>query len=140
MIRRLSSRALLAVIALIGAGMAAAMASGSPGLPRAMTPALPGLWDVSHSADGKNAERVCLPDPSMLAQWEHRSGRCTRVVIEDSGTKAVIQYTCADGGFGRSDLTLLTPRTLRIATQGISQSYPFAYTLHARRVGDCPTH
>lgn len=140
MIRKLPLRARLAVIALFCAGTVAAMASGSPGLPRAMAPALPGLWDVSHSADGKNAERLCLPDPSVLAQWEHRGGRCTRVVIEDSGTKAAIQYTCADGGFGRSDLTLLTPRTLRVATQGISQSYPFAYTLHARRVGDCPKH
>lgn len=137
MIRLFSFRALVPVTLLVVAGMAAAMA---PGMPRAMAPALPGEWDVSRAADGKNAERLCLPDPSLLAQWEHRGGRCTRVVIADSGTKAVIQYTCADGGFGRSDLTLLTPRTLRVETQGISQSYPFAYTLHARRIGDCPKH
>lgn len=106
--------------------------------PRALAGAVPGLWEVSRSADGRDGFRTCLADPATLAQWEHRQGRCTRVVISDSGNKAVIHYTCADGGFGRSDLTLLTPRTMRISTQGISDSYPFAYVLHARRVGDCP--
>ena len=114
------------------------VAAGPAAKPRAMTPAAPGVWDISRSADGHNAERQCLADPSALSQWEHRGGRCTRVVLSDSGTHAVIQYTCADGGFGRSDLTLITPRTLRVQTQGISGGYPFAYTLHARRVGACP--
>jgi hypothetical protein len=60
------------------------------------------------------------------------------MVIADRGTHAVIHYTCADGGFGRSDVTLITPRTLRIVTQGISGGQPFHYQLHARRVGNCP--
>ena len=80
---------------------------------------------------------MCLADPVALAQWEHRGGRCTRVIISDQGNKAVIHYTCADGGFGRSEMTLVTPRTLRIATQGISRDGPFNYVLHARRVGNC---
>jgi hypothetical protein len=108
--------------------------------PKALAPAQPGLWEVSRSADGRDGFRTCVGDVAMLAQWEHRHGRCTRVVISDVGTKASIHYTCADGGFGRSDMTLLTPRTLRISTQGISASYPFAYTLHARRIGNCPAH
>ena len=136
MIRDFSYRATIVAFAAV----CTAVVAGAAAVPRAMAPALPGMWDVSLTADGKNAERLCLADPSLLAQWEQRNGRCTRVVIEDSGTKAVIHYTCADGGFGRSDMTLLTPRTLRIETQGISKSYPFAYTLHARRVGDCPKH
>ena len=32
---------------------------------------------------------------------------------------------------------MLTPRSLRIETQGISDSLPFNYVLQARRVGDC---
>jgi hypothetical protein len=32
---------------------------------------------------------------------------------------------------------VLTPRSLRIATQGISGGLPFNYVLQARRVDDC---
>jgi hypothetical protein len=124
-----------ALIPILLAAAATLVAADSP---RALAQAAPGMWAVSRSADGRDAFRTCLADPALLAQWEHRQGRCTRVVISDSGTNAVIHYTCADGGFGRSDLTLLTPRTIRVSTQGISSSYPFAYVLHARRVGDCP--
>lgn len=133
MIRTPQSR--LAAAVLVAA--AALIAADSP---RALSAAGAGLWEVGLFADGHDAQKICLADPAILTQWEQRSGRCTRVVLSDGDTKAVVQYTCTDGGFGRSDLTMLTPRTLRIATQGISKSYPFAYTLHARRVGDCPAH
>jgi hypothetical protein len=32
---------------------------------------------------------------------------------------------------------LITPRSIRIETQGISGDLPFNYVLQARRVGDC---
>ncbi|MBA3666489.1 MAG: hypothetical protein H0W65_02040 [Sphingomonas sp.] len=105
--------------------------------PRALAPAAGGLWEVATDATGHNAEKVCVPLPEVLAQYEHRSGRCTRVVISDVGTEVVIHYTCADGAFGQSKVTLITPRTLRIDTQGISGGLPFHYQLHARRVGAC---
>lgn len=107
------------------------------GLPQALAGAAGGLWEVGRSADGKDAEKMCLPDPTVLAQWEHRGARCTRVVISDQGTRARFHYTCVNGGFGDSEMTMITPRTLRVMTQGISDNYPFAYTLHARRVGEC---
>jgi hypothetical protein len=97
-----------------------------------------GLWEVSKSATGANAERRCVPQAAALAQWEHRRGQCTRVVISTTASEAVIHYTCAGGGFGQSKLKVITPRTLRIETQGISGGLPFNYVLHARRVGDCP--
>jgi hypothetical protein len=105
--------------------------------PRALGPAEGGLWEVSVSARGADARNVCIANPVELAVWEHRGGRCTRVVISDEGDKTTIHYTCAKGGFGRSDMTLLTPRSLRVATQGISDGAPFNYVLHARRVGNC---
>lgn len=105
--------------------------------PRALSGASGGLWEVSQSATGHNPTRVCVPSPEVLAQYEHRQGRCTRVIISDKGTETVIHYTCADGGFGQSKVTLLTPRSLRIDTQGISGNLPFHYLLHARRVGEC---
>ena len=96
-----------------------------------------GLWEVSKSATGANAERQCVPQAAVLAQWEHRKGQCTRVVISATETEAVVHYTCTGGGFGQSKMRVITPRTLRIETQGISDGFPFSYTLHARRVGDC---
>ena len=96
-----------------------------------------GLWEVSKSAAGTNAERLCVPQAAALSQWEHRKGQCTRVVISSTATDAVIHYTCTGGGFGQSKMHVITPRTLRIETQGISEGFPFSYTLHARRVGDC---
>jgi hypothetical protein len=123
--------ALLGLLPLSAAVLVAATA------PRALLPAMGGLWEVSRTADGHGAQRICVPSPVLLAQYEHRNGRCQRTVIRDVGSQAEISYTCSDGGFGQSKVTLLTPRTMRIETQGISGNLPFHYQLHARRVGDC---
>ena len=105
--------------------------------PRALAPASGGLWEVSRSATGHGATRVCVASAELLAQFEHRQGRCTRVVVKDVGTEALIHYTCATGGFGQSKVTLITPRSLTIDTQGISDNLPFHYQLYARRIGNC---
>jgi hypothetical protein len=123
--------ALLGLLPLPAAVLVAATA------PRALLPAMGGLREVSRTADGHGAQRICVPSPVLLAQYEHRNGRCQRTVIRDVGSQAEISYTCSDGGFGQSKVTLLTPRTMRIETQGISGNLPFHYQLHARRVGDC---
>ena len=123
-------------------GLAAAMGLSAAGLvaavqPRALAPAAGGQWEVSQSANGHDPTRLCVATPDLLAQFEHRNGRCTRTVIRDSGTSTEIHYTCSDGGFGRSVMTLVTPRSLTIDTQGISGGLPFHYKLYARRMGDC---
>ena len=124
-------------IGLVGPLMLAAGLLAAASLPRALAPAQGGLWEVSHSATGHSATRICVASPDLLAQFEHRQNRCTRSVVSDSGTQTLISYNCAGGGFGQSKMTLITPRTLRIDTQGISDNLPFHYQLHARRVGDC---
>ena len=123
----------LTAIALAAAGIALSAAALPPILASSG-----GLWEVSKSATGVNAERLCVPQAAALAQWEHRKGQCTRVVISATETEAVVHYTCSGGGFGESKMRVITPRTLRIETQGISDGFPFNYTLHARRIGDCP--
>ena len=106
-------------------------------IPRALAPAMGGLWEVSRSATGRNPTRICVASPDLLAQFEHRQLRCSRDIVSDRGSEALISYHCPGGGFGQSKVTLITPRTLRIETQGISDNLPFHYQLHARRVGDC---
>ncbi|MDQ3074059.1 MAG: hypothetical protein M3Q88_00400 [Pseudomonadota bacterium] len=105
--------------------------------PSALAPADGGLWQVARSARGAPEQSLCVADPILIGQWEHRGGHCSREILTDQGDKTVITYSCADGGFGRSEITLLTPRTLRVATQGIAAGAPFNYVLHARRVGNC---
>jgi hypothetical protein len=118
--------------ALAGVALAAAAS------PQALSQAQGGLWQVERS--GSTPVRLCIANPLALAQFEHRGSSCSQKVIRDSGTVATIHYTCAGSNFGQSDLTLVTPRSLRVTTQGISANAPFKYTFQARRVGDCPAH
>jgi len=97
-----------------------------------------GLWEIQKS--GAAPVRLCLPNPMVLAQFENRESRCTREVIRDTRSMATVHYSCAGGDFGQSDVTVLTPRSLRVETQGISRNSPFKYVFQARRVGDCPAH
>ena len=97
-----------------------------------------GLWEVSASASGKDAVQRCIRDPLALAQWESRDkARCTRLILDDKPGRVRVQYTCASGDFGRSDMEVITPRSVRIATQGIHDGFPFDQTYHARRLGGC---
>lgn len=96
-----------------------------------------GVWEVSLSATGAHAQRVCVADPAWLAQWESRAATCAREQIGEQANRVTFQYRCSDGAFGRSDVTLLTPRSLRISTQGISRGLPFSYQLYARHIGPC---
>lgn len=128
--RRTWTIALLGLVTIAGAAVAATV-------PRALAPALGGMWEVSQNAAGHNPTRICVASPDLLAQFEHRQQRCSRTVVSDRGAVTLITYDCPGGGFGQSKMTLITPRTIRIDTQGISQNLPFHYQLHARRVGDC---
>ena len=81
--------------------------------------------------------RQCVADIAALARFEHRAKNCTAKVIRASAF-GEFDYSCGAAGFGHSQLTLLTPRSLRISTQGISGGLPFNYVLQARRIDDCP--
>ena len=98
----------------------------------------PGLWEISRK--GSAPVRLCIVNPAVFAQYEHRTANCSRAVIRDSGVAATISYTCPGGNFGQSEVSLLTPRSIRVETQGIAANAPFSYTFQARRVGNCPGH
>jgi hypothetical protein len=98
-----------------------------------------GLWEVDGMPGGR-AIRQCLASARTLAQFEHRRESCPQHVISEAGDSTAIQYQCPGGGFGRSDIKVLTPRSVRIETQGISGGLPFRHVLQARRVGECAAH
>ena len=97
----------------------------------------PGLWEMSGAPGLKAPGRQCIADVQVLARFEHRAKSCTSRVIKQRGSTAHVEYSCGAAGFGHSEVTALTPRSLRIATQGISDGLPFNYVVQARRVGDC---
>ena len=129
---------LLVVAAGTGALLVLAAAQRPNQRPAALAETSGGLWEISGAPGGKGLQRLCVADTAVLAQFEHRTQMCTRLVISDTPPSALIHYTCASGGFGRSKMTLMTPRSIRIETQGISDNLPFNYVIQARRVGDCP--
>ena len=125
------------LIALTAAGAAFAPAAASE--PSMLKTVQPGQWEVQRN--GAAPQRMCVRNVASLAQLEHRRRSCTRVVIRETAAAATIHYTCTGAGFGESNLKLVTPRSIRVQTQGISSdTSPFNYTFQARRVGNCPAH
>jgi hypothetical protein len=113
----------------------AAALSAAP--PAALSQVAAGVWEISGAPGSKQAVRQCFADVLTLAQFEHRGRSCSRTVLSDSAGSAVINYSCGPANFGRSEIDVITPRSLRISTQGISDQQPFNYVIQARRIGDC---
>ena len=95
-----------------------------------------GQWEIDRLGPGERP-KLCVSDPMIFANFEHRAKTCTRVIISDGPGGAVIHYTCTGGGFGQSRVKALTPRSLRVETQGIADNAPFQYVFQARRLGTC---
>ena len=106
-------------------------------LPSALAQVAGGVWEVSGAPGAQQPVRQCIGDILALAQFEHRGRTCSRTVLSDRGPTTVIDYSCGPADFGQSQIDVLTPRSLRIATQGISGQLPFNYVIQAHRVGDC---
>jgi hypothetical protein len=124
-------------IGLVGGAGLLLLALGAAQRPAMLSRASGGLWEISGAPGSSEPVRICLADLGVLAQYEHRKAKCTRHVIRETDSFTEINYSCAGGGFGRTRMGLLTPRSLRVETQGISDNAPFHYILQARRVGDC---
>jgi hypothetical protein len=127
----------LKLLAFATAAAAGGLALTAAVEPSVLTKASPGEWELSGVPGSRTPVRECLANLRALAQYEHRGRICTSQVISDKGTSTVIQYSCGSAGFGRTQIDVLTPRSLRISTQGISDNMPFNYVLQARRMGDC---
>jgi hypothetical protein len=100
----------------------------------------PGLWEFTGLPPAGGPARQCLSSTGALARLEHRGQNCQEHVISKTDSSTLIHYTCSNSGYGQTRLTMLTPRSLRIETQGISANYPFNYKIQARRVGNCPAY
>jgi hypothetical protein len=87
---------------------------------------------------GENAS-ICVRDPAVLLQLQHRGANCRRFVIANDPQNTTIAYRCAAAGNGHTTLRVETPRLVQIESQGIANKEPFSVQLEGRRVGDCAT-
>jgi hypothetical protein len=120
----------------LGLGGALALTAAQP-LPT-LAETQPGLWEISGAPGARLPARQCVANVASLARFEHRTKACSAKVLKSAGSRTSIEYSCGGAGFGHSEVEVITPRSLRISTQGISDGLPFNYVLQARRVGDCP--
>jgi hypothetical protein len=97
----------------------------------------PGLWEISGMPGASAPIRQCITDMALLARFEHRARVCNATVLREGASSTMVEYNCGGAGFGHTEVQLITPRSLRISTQGISDGLPFNYVLQARRVDDC---
>ena len=98
----------------------------------------PGLWEVSRDATGKGARRGCLRDMTLLTTYAHAGDRCQRTVLVNTPRRLLVSLECGPGEFSRSEITVTTPRSLKLDTQGFRRGEPYDFTVYARRVGECP--
>jgi Protein of unknown function (DUF3617) len=124
---------------LLGAIGTALMALVAAAPPSGLANVQPGLWEIQGVPGVAGAARQCVADVSLLARFEHRAKNCTEKLLKAAGSETDFDYTCGAAGFGHSEVTVITPRSLKISTQGISDGLPFNYVLQARRVADCPS-
>jgi hypothetical protein len=100
-----------------------------------------GLWQfrkVGGGASGAAVERLCVKDRRKLAQIQHSRFNCEQTILKSSAVTALISYSCAGQGQGLTSIRKEGSDLIHIDSQGIAGGAPFAFTVEARRVGDCP--
>ena len=125
-----------ALISTACAGLAAASAAAAPP-PRALAGVAPGLWEVSRTAAGTGARRMCVSNVLELGSYALSGRQCDRTILRRDSGGVLLDISCAGGDFARSTIEVTTPRSLRIQTQGIRAGEPFDMRLYARRSGSC---
>lgn len=126
----------LPIAAMFSATLPVAGASAAPVDPLAVLAGLEsGRWEIR--ADGEPARAMCLADTAQLLQVRHGAAACSRLVIASDKQSATVHYSCPGAGWGRTTLRASTPRSVKIETQGIAENAPFAYSLEAKKTGEC---
>jgi hypothetical protein len=107
--------------------------------PSVLSQVTPGLWEFTGPRNAP-ARRLCIREAPMLARVEHQRRTCSHSIVRNDATSAIVDYNCPGAGFGNSKITMVTPRSMRVETQGIADGAPFSYVVQARRVGSCTAH
>jgi hypothetical protein len=122
---------------LVGGGTMAAAVDTAP--PAALSRLETGRYELKVVGSTDTPRLVCLTDAAMLVQLQHPGTPCSRMVVADGPDSTTINYSCVSGGHGRTVVTITTPRSFDLQTQGIWGGAPFDLDYQGRRVGACGT-
>lgn len=103
----------------------------------------PGFYRVTPvDRDSRASEKprmLCAADAHALLRLGHGDASgCHDRFIQPARDRMTVTYSCAAGGWGRSELRRETPELYQLDTQGIAHRQPFAFRAEARRIGSCP--
>lgn len=95
-----------------------------------------GMWTL-REAGGGAPRSMCVADVVMLFQVQTPAPNCTRLVIENEPRTATVNYSCRGAGYGRTTISVETPRLIRISSRGMNGGAPFDVDYEARKTGAC---
>lgn len=122
-------------MALAGAVAFMALSGAAPGV-TALQGLARGQWQLRET-DG-SVRSLCLGDASQLLQLRHGGSACKITVLDDSRERTTVHYSCAGTGYGRTTLTVETPRLVHVDTQGVANGQAFVLDFEGRNTGSCP--
>tara|TARA_B100000678_G_scaffold172037_1_gene143543 strand:- start:575 stop:982 length:408 start_codon:yes stop_codon:yes gene_type:complete len=95
-----------------------------------------GSWEFRERGEDR-ARRICIRSERDLVQLRHRGQSCRRIVVDDNGTSATVQYSCTGSGYGRTYIRREGRDLVQLRTDGIERGAPFSIEAEGRRVGSC---
>lgn len=95
-----------------------------------------GDWEIRFRPDN-GRRHLCLRNGRPLIQLRHPLRECRQMVLDDTGDRVTVHYTCPGHGYGRTEIWRENARLAQIQSQGIVDGEPFDFSAEARRVGSC---
>lgn len=95
-----------------------------------------GDWEVRFRPDN-GRRRLCLRNGRPLIQLRHPVRDCRQLVVNETGDRVTVHYTCPGHGYGRTEIWRENGRLAQIQSQGIVDGEPFDFSAEARRIGSC---
>ena len=95
-----------------------------------------GEWEFRERG-AERPRRVCLRSESDLVQLRHRGQTCRRILVDEKGASATVQYSCNGAGYGRTQVRRESADLVQLRSDGIERGSPFSLEAEGRRVGNC---
>ncbi len=96
-----------------------------------------GEWTLKGRGSVEPGKKVCLGDPGILLQIQHRETDCSRYVIQDTPNSVRVSYKCGSSDHGVTTIKRESSGLIQIQSQGIEGNAPFSFSVEGRRTGDC---